>query len=169
VIDNAKFLSLTRKHWAYGLLTERKSMLELSQTTVTRPYEAIVMMDELSSEQEQKDLFKKNKSIIESFSGEVNHIDTWGKRKLANPIADKSRAFYFHTTFMASPEAIKELERTMKINDKVLRVVHTRLSEKMSLAQHVESFKERLAETLQKEKEKEAKFKARKAARTSKQ
>ncbi len=140
-------------------------MLELSQTTVTRPYEAIVMMHSDSSEQDQKDLFRKNKAIIESFSGELNHIDSWGKRKLANPIEKNTRAVYFHTTFTASPDAIHELERTMKINDKVLRVVHTRLSDKMSLQKHVESFKERLADTLQKEKEKEAKFKARKAAR----
>ncbi len=140
-------------------------MLEISQSTVTRPYEAIIMMDEMSTDQDQKDLFKKNKSIIESFSGEMNHVDTWGKRKLANPIENKSRAIYFHSTFMAAPEAIKELERTMKINDKVLRAVHTRLSENTTLAKHVESWKERLADTLQKEKEKEAKFKARKAAR----
>lgn len=140
-------------------------MLELSQVTVTRPYEAVIMMDESASDQDQKDLFKKNKSIIESFSGEINHIDTWGKRKLANPINKKTRAYYFHTTFMASPEAIKELERTMKINDKVLRAVHTRLSDKLPLSKQVENFKERLAETLQKEKEKEAKFKARKAAK----
>lgn len=144
-------------------------MLELSQTTVTRPYEAVIMMDDSATEQEQKDLFKKNKSIIESFSGEMNHIDTWGKRKMANPIDNKTRAIYFHSTFMASPKAIQELERTMKINDKVLRVVHTRLSEKMTLAKHVDSFKDRLAETLKKEQEKEAKFKARKSARQQKQ
>lgn len=140
-------------------------MLEISKPTVTRPYEAIVMMQSDASEQDQKDLFKKNKGIIESFSGEVNHIDTWGKRKLANPIENNTRAIYFHTTFTASPDAIKELERTMRLNDKVLRVVHTRLSEKQTLSKQVEEFKNRLAETLQKEKEKEAKFKARKAAR----
>lgn len=143
-------------------------MLELSKVTLTRPYEAIIMMNADASDQDQKDLFKKNKSIIESFSGEFNHIDTWGKRKLANPIENETRALYFHSTFTASPDAIKELERTMKLNDKVLRAVHTRLSEKIPLAKHVENFKTQLAETLQKEKEKEAKFKARKAARNSK-
>ena len=140
-------------------------MLELNQVTVTRPYEAIIMLDGEASEQDQKDLFKKNKSIIESFSGEINHIDTWGKRKLANPIEKTTRAYYFHTTFMASPEAIKELERVMKLNDKVIRVMHTKLSDQTPLPKQVEDFKERLVETLKKEQEKEAKFKARKAAR----
>lgn len=147
--------------------TNRKeySMLELTETQVVRPYEAVIMMDSTSSEQDQKDLFKKNKGIIESYSGEFNHVDLWGKRKLANPIEKKTRAVYFHSTFMAAPEAIKELERTMKLNEKVLRVVHTRLSEKVTLAKYLENFKAQLAETLVKEKEKEAKFKARKAAR----
>lgn len=140
-------------------------MFELSKTNVIRPYEAVIMMDSDSSEQDQKELFKKNKSIIESFSGEINHVDTWGKRRLANPIEDKTRAIYFHTTFTAGPEAIRELERTMGLNDKVLRVVHTRLSEKIPLSKHVERFKDQLTETMQKEKEKEAKFKARKAQR----
>ena len=61
--------------------------------------------------------------------------------------------------------AIRELERTMGLNDKVLRVVHTRLSDNLPLQKHVENFKTQLADTLQKEKEKEAKFKARKTAR----
>ena len=132
---------------------------------IKRPYESVVIVHPDATEEEQKTLFKKNKSIVEDFQGTWNHIDTWGKRKLANPIENKTRAIYFHSTFMASPDAIKELERTMKLNDKVLRVVHTRLSEKLTLQKHVENFKTQLAETLQKEKEKEAKFKARKAAR----
>ena len=130
-------------------------MFELSDIKVTRPYEAIIMVHPDATEQEQKDLFKKNKSIIESFSGEVNHIDTWGKRKLANSIKKMNRALYFHTTFTASTDAIAELERTMKINDRVIRVVHTRLSEKIPLAKHLERFKDQLAEALRKEKEKE--------------
>jgi small subunit ribosomal protein S6 len=139
-------------------------MLELTSMQTLRPYEAVIMMDPDATEKDQKDLFKKNKGIIESFAGQLNHIDTWGKRRLANPIKNKSRAIYFHTTFTASPQAIRELERTMGINDKVLRAVHTRLSETVPLAKHVENFKTQLADTLQKEKEKEAKFKARKAA-----
>lgn len=139
-------------------------MLELSKIQISRPYESIIMMDPDATEQDQKDLMKKNKGIIESFSGEMNHLDSWGKRKLANPIGTKTRAYYFHSTFKASPSAIAELERTMLLNEKVLRVVHTRLEDTVSLQKHVENFKEQLAESLKKEKEKEAKFKARKAA-----
>ena len=142
-------------------------MFELSQPNIVRPYEAIIIMDPDAPEAEQKALFKKNAGIIKDFSGEVNHVDTWGKRKLANPIGKTNRGYYFHSTFKASPSAIDELERTMKINASVLRCVHTRLPEGTSLTKYMEQFKEQLAETLRKEKEKQEKFKARKAKRAS--
>lgn len=141
-------------------------MFEIKPQKITRPYEAVVLMDSAASEQEQKALFTKNKSIIESFGGKLNHIDTWGVRPIANPIKKHSRANYFHCTFTAEPSAIAELERTMKINEKVLRYHHARLADNTSLAKHVEAFKESLAETNKREKEREAKFKAKKAAKS---
>lgn len=142
-------------------------MLQLSAKDLKRPYEAIIIMDPETPEAEQKALFKKNEGIIGQFKGEVNHIDTWGKRKLANPIGKIRRGIYFHSTFTADPEAIAELERTMKINEKVLRCVHTRLPDTTNLTQYVENFKAQLAETLRKEKEKQEKYKARKAKRAA--
>ena len=138
-------------------------MFEISTQKVIRPYEAIIMMDSGTTEEEQKSLFNKNKSSIEGFSGELHHVDTWGSRKLANPIGKATRAVYFHCTFMADPEAINELERTMKITEKVLRVMHTRLPEGTTLSTYVEKFKEALVER----KEKEAKRAAAKQAKRS--
>ena len=140
-------------------------MLKLTKTTLSYPYEAIIIVGRGTTEEEQRNLLKKNKSIIESFSGEINHIDTWGERKLANPINKQKKAIYFHYTFKASPEAIHEMERTMRLNDRVLRVMHTRLSEKVPLQKQVEDFKSRIAEAIQKKKEKEGKFKSRKTVR----
>lgn len=129
-----------------------------------RNYEAVIILHPDTTEDEQKQIFKKNVDIIKNFKGELNHLDTWGKRKLANPIENATRGIYFHTTFTAEGGAIQELERVMKINDRVLRYTHTRLDDRVSLAKHVESFKEALAETLNREKEREAKAQAKKAA-----
>lgn len=127
-------------------------------------YEGIIIMHPDTSEEEQKNLFRKNKEIIAQFSGEINHLDTWGKRRLANPIQKLTRGVYFHTTFAAQGSCIAELERTMGINDKVLRFSHVRLDDRINLAKHVEAFKETLAATAQREKEREAKFQQKKAA-----
>lgn len=130
-----------------------------------RPYEGVILVHPDASEDEQKALFKRNKSIVEEqFGGSMKQIDTWGKRNLGNPIEKLKKAVYFHTTFEADPQAIAELERTMRINDRVLRFMHTRLDDGTDLSAHMENFKKALAESSAREREREAKFQARKAA-----
>ncbi len=141
---------------------------ELEVRPNLRPYEGVILVHSDASEDEQKELFTKNKNIIEKqYGGSVKHLDTWGKRNLSNPIEKAKRAIYFHTTFEANPQAIAELERTMRINDKVLRFMHTRLEDGMDLGTHLENFKNALAESAAREREREAKFQARKAAQGS--
>ncbi|CAN5386176.1 hypothetical protein BH10BDE1_BH10BDE1_22570 [soil metagenome] len=139
--------------------------MELEKRPYTRPYEVVVLMNADASEDDQKNLFKKNKSIIEEqFGGEVKHLDTWGKRKLANQIGKSKNAVFFHSTFMANPKAVLELERTMRINDNVLRFMHTVLDDGTDLTVYLEGFRNSLAESAAREKEREAKFQARKSA-----
>lgn len=129
-----------------------------------RNYEVVVLLHPDSSLEEQKELFKKNKGIIEQFGGSIYSLDTWGKRTLANQIGKTRKAIYFHSTFEAKPSAISELERTMRINDKVLRYMHTKLDEKTPLSKYMETFKKAIVESANKEKEREAKIQAKKAA-----
>lgn len=146
-----------------GALTERISM-ETTKAAVKRPYEAVIILSPDASVEEQKELFRKNKGIIADFKGSVYSLETWGKRTLANMIGKNKKAYYFHTFFEAGTDAIAELERTMRINDKVLRFMHTRLDERVPLSKHQEIFKKGLQESAAKEREREAKFQARKAA-----
>ncbi|MGZ3773741.1 MAG: 30S ribosomal protein S6 [Bdellovibrio sp.] len=138
--------------------------MELSKTAAKKPYEVVVLMHPDATLEEQKELFKKNKATIEGFSGSINSLETWGKRTLATPIGKLKKAIYFHSTFEADTQAIAEIERTMRINDKVLRFMHTRLDERVSLAKFMEGFKKGLSESAAREKEREAKMAARKAA-----
>jgi small subunit ribosomal protein S6 len=134
---------------------------------IRNSYEVVVLIHPDSNLQDQKDLFQKNKSIIQSFKGAVNSLETWGKRTLANPIGKQRKAIYFHSTFEAQSGAVAELERTMRINDKVMRFMHTKIDSRMPLTKFMESFKKGLQESAQREKEKEAKAQARRAAAAS--
>lgn len=129
-----------------------------------RNYEGIIILHPDLTADAQKDFFKRCKSIIESFSGNIHSVETWGKRNLANPIGKVKRAAYFHVYFESTTQCVAELERTMRINDKVLRFMHQRLDSRKTLTQHVEIFKKGLVETMGREKEREAKIAARKAA-----
>jgi small subunit ribosomal protein S6 len=134
------------------------------QSEIRRKYEAVIIIHPDASEDEQKTIIKKNREVIQKFAGEMYHCDTWGKRKLANPIDKLTRGNYFHVTFEAKGEAIAELERTMRINERILRFQHTRLDDRVSLAKFVEKFKENLAEAAQRERDREAKNQQRRAA-----
>ena len=138
--------------------------METTKASLKRPYEVVILVHPDASLEEQKELFKKNKATIESFKGSINSLETWGKRTLATPIGKLKKAIYFHSTFEANPQAVAELERTMRINDKVLRFMHTRLDERVSVSKHLEAFKKGLSESAAREKEREAKMQARKAA-----
>lgn len=130
---------------------------ELKKSERTRKYESVLILHPEATEEQQKELFKKNKSIIESFKGEVSCVESWGKRSLANPIEKVKLGNYFYTTFKAAPEVILELERTMKINDKVLRFLNVNLDDETDLNKHVETFHEVLAESEKRRKEFEEK------------
>ena len=133
-------------------------------TEVLRPYEAVILVHPDASLEEQKELFRKNQATIKTFKGSVHSLETWGKRTLGNMIGKSRKAIYFHTTFEAQPASIAELERTMRINDKVLRFTHTALDERVSLTKFLEGFKRGLQETAQREREREAKIQAKRAA-----
>lgn len=138
--------------------------MDLKKVPVKRPYEVVILVHPDATADEQKQVFKKNQSTIESFQGSVFSLETWGKRNLANPIGKLKKAYYFHSFFEADPQAVLELERTMRINDKILRFAHSRLDERTPLSKHQEVFKRGLAESAQREKEREAKMQARRAA-----
>ena len=141
--------------------------METSQNSL-RKYETVVILHPDASEADQKAILGKNSQTIKQFGGSIHHLDTWGKRRLANPIKKSSLGIYFHATFEAKGDVVSELERTMRINDKVLRFMHTRLDDRESLPKYLERFRAALQETANREKEREAKIQARKAAHAAK-
>lgn len=138
--------------------------MEFSVEKPLRKYEAVIILHPDVTEAEQKNFFKRNQETIQSYAGKVNHIDTWGKRRLANPIEKIRLGTYFHTTFEAKGDCIAELERLMKIDERVLRYLHVKLDDRKSLTQHVDEFHNVLADSHKREQEKEAKNQARRMA-----
>ena len=135
--------------------------MKLTVTKPNRKYEAVIIYHPDATEKDHKAFFKKQKDIIKKFEGEFNHIDTWGKRRLANPINKLKMGTYFHTTFEAKSESIAELERVMRIDDKVLRFTHNRLDDRQSLNQHLEGYRDVIKASVEKENEREKAFQAR--------
>ncbi len=143
---------------------EQETHTEGSADTKLRKYEAVIILHPDSTEEEQKSILRKNVDYIKKCSGELHHLDSWGKRKLSNPVKKINRGVYFHMTFQTEGRALKELERILRINDRVLRFCHTRIDDRITLPKFMESFRESLAEGIAREREREARVQQKKAA-----
>ena len=138
-----------------GSFTEGINM-ELNVQKPIRKYEAIIIFNPDVTEEQQKAFFQKQKDILKSYRGEFLNLDTWGKRRLGNPIDKFTMGTYFHAMFEADGECVAELERTMRIDDKILRYMNSRLDDRKTLAKHLEDYREVLKLTAEREKEKAA-------------
>lgn len=85
-----------------------------------RPYETLVVLsNELGGSKEP--LVERCREIIKTQGGVVDGSHDWGSRKLAYPIAKQSEGHYYLIEYQAPPDAVSELERTLRISDGVLR------------------------------------------------
>ena len=122
-------------------------------------YEEVLVLHPDSTPEEQKELYRSSAKIIESFQGTVHNVDTWGSRPLANKGGKKfSRGWYFHMTFSAAPQAMAELRRKLRINNRVIYFHHEKLIKKTTHETHRQQFFEILENSARREKERQIKM-----------
>lgn len=78
---------------------------------------------------------ERMRDVVNNNGGKMLEINHWGKKKLAYDINKQSRGIYFHTMFLGEGPTVKELERTLKLSDNVLRFLTIILNEKVDPAE----------------------------------
>jgi len=92
-------------------------------------YELMILLDPFLEEAEHAALVEKAQEQIKRRGGNVTAVDPWGKRRLAFPIEKKQEGYYALLSFegeIAGGE-LSELERTLRLDEKVMRVMVTRI------------------------------------------
>jgi small subunit ribosomal protein S6 len=84
-------------------------------------YESMIVLMPGLTEEEYTASIDKVKSVIESDGGVVENVDLWGKRRLAYEINKINEGYYVLFSFSAKPALPKELDRILRISDKVVR------------------------------------------------
>ena len=84
-------------------------------------YETLYILNATLSEEDTKALVEKIKGIVVNGGGTVENVDEWGKRRLAYEINHMNEGYYVLMNFTSQPELPKELDRLLRISDKVLR------------------------------------------------
>ncbi len=94
-------------------------------------YEFTYILDGVLAEDQIKDLVGRISKFITKNSGEIVDTDEWGMRQLAYPIRNRSNGYYVNLHFTSDPDLPAKLERTLRIEENVLRFLVLKLDAKM--------------------------------------
>ena len=86
-----------------------------------RKYETIYILQPDLGEDDIKVVADKVQEVIASFKGGFHRLEDWGVRKLAYPINKCARGRYLYLRYDGGRELIAELERRLRLDEKVLR------------------------------------------------
>jgi small subunit ribosomal protein S6 len=88
---------------------------------MNRMYETIYIVQPDLGDEELKGLCAKVQEIIASMKGDFRKLEDWGVRKLSYPINKFIRGRYYYLRFDGDAPLIAELERRLRLDDKVIR------------------------------------------------
>lgn len=86
-----------------------------------RRYETIFILDPDLQDEIREQIVSRTKDLIEAAGGQIARLDDWGSKKLAYAIAKKNRGHYFRMDYLCNGDLIFELERTFRLDDRVLK------------------------------------------------
>ena len=86
-----------------------------------RRYEMMLIVSDTLDEDDALAVFDKAKQVLSDNGGEVIDENWWGKRKFAYEIDKRTHGFYGVLDLEAEYDAVKELERQLKLRDEVVR------------------------------------------------
>lgn len=96
-----------------------------------RIYEELFIVKPDAAEEEIEQVVEQVRGLIESGGGAVDKVDKWGLRKLAYRVRKQHEGYYVLFQFSSSPEAVKEIERRLRVSDLVLKFITVRIDEKL--------------------------------------
>ncbi len=98
---------------------------------MNRMYETIYIVRPDLADEELKGLSAKVEEIITSMKGDFRRLEDWGIRKLAYPINKVTRGRYYYLRFDGDAPLIAELERRLRLDDKVIRYQSVKLEKEV--------------------------------------
>jgi small subunit ribosomal protein S6 len=97
-----------------------------------RIYEELFILRPDASPEEAIDPFVEQlKQVITTSGGAVEKVDKWGIRRLAYRIAKRDEGYYVLLQFTSNPDAVKEVERRLRVSDLVIKFLTVRIDEKL--------------------------------------
>ncbi|MBI3581349.1 MAG: 30S ribosomal protein S6 [Nitrospinae bacterium] len=86
-------------------------------------YEAVFIVEPDKTEDQVVKLAEDLKAFIEKEGGVVEHIEQWGKKKLAYSVGKHRYGYYTMFHYTISGPTVAKVERNLKLNESVVKYV----------------------------------------------
>ena len=95
-----------------------------------RKYETFFIVDPELTEETHTLAGEKLKGIVHADGGTVLTYVSWGKKKLAYPVKKRNQGLYILMEYAGGPELVAELERNMRLDERVLKFITVKLEDR---------------------------------------
>ena len=96
-----------------------------------RHYEILFIVSPNASAEELSDVATKFQSVITGMEGVVTSYDEQGKMKLAYNVKKENKGYYVLMEFVGSADIVAEVERNMRLDDRVLKYLTVKLADQV--------------------------------------
>jgi small subunit ribosomal protein S6 len=86
-------------------------------------YETVFILDPGLDENQVNEEIEKTQTLITSHGGKILDVQRWGRKRLAYEINRKRDGVYTLLKHESSGEVVKELERRLRLDENVMRVL----------------------------------------------
>ncbi len=100
---------------------------------MTHQYELMVILTPEIDERTVAPTLDKFLKVITNDGGSIDKVDVWGKRRLAYEIQKKNEGIYAVVNFTATAEATQELDRQLKLDERIMRTKVLRAEEAIAM------------------------------------
>jgi small subunit ribosomal protein S6 len=107
-----------------------EGLLSRKEDSEMRKYETFFIMDPDLPDEVNAIVDEKLKSVVSSKGGMVLTYTPWGKKKLAYPVKKRTRGHYILMEYAGGPDLVAELERNMRLDERVLKFITVKLQER---------------------------------------
>lgn len=113
-----------------------------------RVYEVMYIADPTTDTEGIETINKEIEELVGNQGGTIVSTDDMGRRQLAYKIKQFTEGYYFLFEIEGSGSEIAEIERRMRVNDKIFRYLTVRVDEERKAAAKIEAKREKRQERL---------------------
>jgi small subunit ribosomal protein S6 len=103
--------------------------MDREESRMMRHYETIFIANPTLGEEDYRDVLNKFTSMIEKQRGVLVRVEEWGSQKLAYVVKKFEKGFFVLMNYCGMPGLVAEIERDLKLDDRVLKFQTVKLAD----------------------------------------